>query len=105
VINAQTGHVKLRLLAGGGLTNGVEDGVLYRAPCCLGVPSGVDFSKHFFAVRVARDDAHFLITGLHGGTGALETVADITEIVVNAAFWAFLTRGASRLGRNSRNSN
>jgi hypothetical protein len=49
--------------------------------------------------------AHFLITELHGGTGALGTVADIAEIIMNAAFWAFLTRGASRLGRNSRNSN
>jgi hypothetical protein len=47
--------------------------------------------------------AHFLITGLHGGTGALEAVADIAEIIVNATFWALLIRGASRLGRNARN--
>jgi hypothetical protein len=47
--------------------------------------------------------AHFLITGLHGGTGALEAVADIAEIIMNATFWAFLIRGASRLGKNARN--
>jgi hypothetical protein len=47
--------------------------------------------------------AHFLITGLHGGAGALEAVADIAEIIMNATFWALLIRGASRLGKNARN--
>jgi hypothetical protein len=41
--------------------------------------------------------AHFLITGLHGGTGALEGVANIAEIVTNAAFWALLIEGISAL--------
>ena len=48
--------------------------------------------------------AHLLITGLHGGTGALEAVADIAEVIMNAFFWAFLIRGASRLRRKVRNS-
>jgi hypothetical protein len=49
--------------------------------------------------------AHFLITGLHGGTGALEVVADIAEIIMNSAFWAFLIRVVSGLARKARNSN
>jgi hypothetical protein len=76
-------------------------GLLFAVVCHLAFISQNTSSLYVWPGMIA----HFLITGLHGGTGALETVADITEIMMNAAFWAFLTRGASRLGRNSRSSN
>jgi hypothetical protein len=40
---------------------------------------------------------HFLITGVHGGMGILEWIADLAEIMINAAMYGLLIVGGFRL--------
>jgi hypothetical protein len=49
--------------------------------------------------------AHFLITGLHGGEGLLDTIATLAEILITAAFYAFLIYALVRLARMARGTN
>jgi hypothetical protein len=49
--------------------------------------------------------AHLLITGLHGGDGLLDAIATLAEILITAAFYAFLIYALVRLTRMARGTN